>query len=129
MTLYSQRDSRWAKVKLGFGTTQTIGSDGCTITAIGNILGVEPTVVNEKLKAVTGFLGALVIWAKIEEAFPGIKVRRVWSYDNADVLAHTPNVIVEVHGAPIGGVKHWVRYVGNKKLHDPWDGKEKATST
>ena len=124
-----QRNPEWINTKLGTSNT-TIGDYGCTISVIGNILGVDPVVVNDRMKAVSGFSnGNLVIWAKIEEAFPGIKIRRVWSYDNADVLANVPHVIVEVPGAPIGGTgSHWVQFLGNKRLNDPWTGKERPTS-
>lgn len=124
----SQRDKRWKDIKLGFSDT-TIGDYGCTITCIAMIVGTTPDVVNERLKQVQGFAqGNLVIWAKIEQAFTGIKVRRVWTYDNADVKANVKHVLVEVDGKPIGGYRHWVVYVGNQKLYDPWDGQEDPTS-
>lgn len=129
MEILGQRDPRWANIYLGFSTTY-IKDYGCTITCLAMILGTTPAIVNERLKAVNGFAsGNLVIWAKIEEAFPGIKIRRVWSYDNADVKANVPNVLVEVPAAPIGGSgSHWVRYIGGGKLHDPWTAKERLTS-
>ena len=124
----NQRDPRWAEIGLGDGST-TIGASGCTVSAIGDVLGVTPDVVNEKLKAVKGFSGAEVIWEKIPEAFPGTTINRVWSYDNTDVLNHVPNVIVEVPAAPIGGNgKHWVNYIGNHQLKDPWTGTVRPTS-
>jgi hypothetical protein len=131
----NQRDPRWANIKLGWGLA-TIGTDGCTISAIGDILGVTPDVVNTKLKAVKGFsdgvnigAGSLVVWGKIAEAFPETQVRRVWVYDNADVLSNTPNVIVEVPATPIGGNgSHWVNFIGNKQLKDPWTGTIRPTS-
>lgn len=136
MDRLSQRDPRWANIKLGT-SDKTIASHGCTITVLAMIIGTTPDVVNARLNTLpkdaegnTGFAqGNLVYWSRIEEAFPGIKVRRVWSYDNADVLASVPNVIVQVNGAPIGVPMHFVRFVGNKKIHDPWDGQEKPTST
>lgn len=128
ITPLSQRDKRWSAIKLGSSNT-TIGDFGCTITCIAMIIGTTPDVVNERMKQVAGFAeGNLVIWAKIDEAFPGIKTRRVWSYDNADVKANVKRVLVEVDGKPIGGYRHWVVYVGSQKLYDPWDGKEDPTS-
>lgn len=129
MVVLSQRASQWGLIKLGFSNTY-IKDYGCTITCLAMILDTTPDVVNERLKAVNGFAsGNLVIWAKIEEAFPGIKINRVWSYNNDDVLAHVPNVLVEVPAAPIGGTgSHWVVYIGNHKLNDPWTGKERPTS-
>lgn len=113
---------------VGFGNSPC-SVVGCTISVIGDVLGVTPDVVNEKLKSVQGFSGSLVIWAKIEEAFPGVKINRVWSYNNDDVLAHVPNVIVEVPATPIGGTgSHWVNYIGNHQLKDPWTGTIRPTS-
>ena len=124
-----QRDPRWGNIKLGYSNTY-IRDYGCTISAIGNVIGVTPDVVNERMKAVGGFaFGNLVIWDKIPQAFPGIKVRRVWTYDNLDVKANTPNVIVEVPGQAIGGTgKHWVQFIGNLKCNDPWTGRTRPTA-
>lgn len=129
----SQRD--YPNIKLGFSNL-TIASDGCTITAIARILGTTPDVVNERMKSVNGFSdgktlgkGALVVWDKIKEAFPGTQVHRVWTYNNDDALRNVPNVIVEVDGAPIGGARHWLQYLGNQKAYDPWDGKIKSTAS
>lgn len=128
MILLSQRDKRWKDITLG--TKGTIGDYGCTITCLAIIIGTTPDVINERLKAVNGYAeGNLVIWAKIEEAFPGIKIKRVWSYNNDDVLKNVPNVLVEVDGKPIGGYRHWVVFVGGKKMIDPWDGVQKSTSS
>lgn len=128
MTNNNQRDSRWANIPVGFGE-QTIGQVGCTISVIGDILDLSPDAVNEALKRVNGFSVNLVIWSKIEEAFPGVKVRRVWAYNNEDVLVNVPNVIVEVPANPIGGRgSHWVRYIGNHQLEDPWTGAVRPTS-
>lgn len=128
MQILSQRDNRWKNIKLGFSDT-TIGDYGCTVTALAMILGTTPDVINDRLKTVNGFAqGNLVIWGKLEEAFPGIKIKRVWTYDNEDVKANVPNVLVEVDGKPIGGYRHWVVFIGAKKLYDPWTGTERPTS-
>lgn len=129
MQILSQRDSRWINTKLGTSNT-TIGDYGCTITCLAMIIGTTPDVVNERLKAVNGFAsGNLLIWAKIEEAFPGIKQRRVWSYNNDDVKPNVGHVLVEVPAKPIGGTgSHWVVYIGNQRIYDPWTGKERPTS-
>lgn len=129
MQILSQRDPKWGNINLGTSNT-FIKDNGCTITCIAMIIGTTPDVVNNRMNAVAGFAnGNLVIWAKIAEAFPGITVRRVWTYDNTDVLANVPNVLVEVDATPIGGTgKHWVVYIGNKRLYDPWTGTERPTS-
>ena len=129
MTRLSQRDIKWGGQYLGFSTTY-IRDFGCTITCLAMIIGTTPDVVNQRLKAVNGFLGNLVIWAKIPEAFPGITIKRVWSYNNDEVKANVPNVLVEVPPQAIGGTtgKHWVVFLGNQRCNDPWTGLERATS-
>jgi hypothetical protein len=121
--IYSQRDQRWGNLFLGNSNTY-IKDFGCTITSIAMIVGDTPNIVNEKLKAVGGFLGNLVIWAKISEAYPNFTVQRVWAYNYAEVMNNLPNVIVEVPAYPIGGSgSHWVNYISHTELQDPWAGK------
>lgn len=135
MIVLSQRDPRWGEIPVGFGIAK-IKDVGCTITVLAEILGTTPDVVNERMKAVKGFSdgrtigkGNLLVWSYIAKAFPGVSAWRYYGYDNTKVKAAVPNVIVEVPGLPIGGRdKHWVRYVGNQKLHDPWTGRERPTS-
>ena len=50
----SQRDPRWASEKLGFDTTVTIGTDGCTLTCLtmlvnGYGFSETPSTMNRKL--------------------------------------------------------------------------------
>lgn len=137
MTNYSQRDARWANHPLGFSTS-TIAKEGCLITALANIIGTTPNIVNERLKAINGFApvqGAdqrkLVIWAKVMEAFPGIQVDRRWTYtpEDNEVVKNNLPCIVQVDGSPIGAPMHFVVYIGNGQLLDSWDGQVKPTST
>ena len=128
MNTLNQRDPKWGNIKLGNSDTY-IKDYGCTITCIAMIVGTTPNIVNDRLKAVGGFSGNLVIWAKIADAFPGITVKRIWSYDNGDVSANVPNVLVEVPAYPIGGSgRHWVVYIGNQQCNDPWTGLVRPTS-
>lgn len=126
-----QQDPNLKNIPLGDGST-TIGASGCTVSAIGDAINVTADIVNKYLQMVGGFKGALVIWAKIAEAFPGITVYRYWTYNNDDVVAQLAkgnHVIVEVPAAPIGGNgSHWVEYIGNHNLKDPWTGKVRPTS-
>lgn len=135
MILLSQNDPRWKNIMLG-NSRATIGSHGCTISVIGMKYGLTPDVVNERLNAVGGYVAPqnapdqknLVWWKKIEEAIPGAKF--IWKYaeyDNSKVLENLP-CIVEVDGRPIGGFRHWVLFIGNQMLYDPWDGQIKPTS-
>lgn len=132
MTIYSQRDSRWKNKKLGF-STRTIGTDGCTLTCISMLVGETPDVVNDKLKAVKAFSGALIAWGNIQKAYPQLKfIKRVRNYNNWEVsfwvnLKGKPQ-LVEVYAGKIGAPRHWVVFIGNKKCIDPWTGLTISTS-
>lgn len=125
----NQRDNQWASIPLGFPKHgQTIGVFGCTISVIGDIADLTPKEVNERLQKVGGFSESMVIWTKIQEAIPWIKFEwRGYTYDNAKVSANLP-CLVEVDGTRIGGTKHWVLYIGNQRMYDPYTGVEKDTS-
>lgn len=140
--LFSQRDLKWRDVKLGSSNT-TIGSHGCTVTSLAMLLAhfgqsYDPHSLNILLTAKGGFAAPkenpkqknLIIWKRVAELLPVIFIGRFYSYSNTEVAKHLKDcpVLVEVDGAPIGGSKHWVLYVGDKKLVDPWDGKVKPTS-
>lgn len=130
----SQRDPRWADDILGFGTG-TIGKYGCTITCLSMILKTTPDVVNKKMKQSDAFGGQtknLVLWSALPKAFPEIvSTSRVRSYDNDAVkkaIDKNGACLVEVDGSRIGSSRHWVLYIGNQKMLDPWYGNEKTTS-
>jgi len=125
----NQRDNQWASIPLGFPKHgQTIGIYGCTVSVIGDLADLTPKEVNERLQKVNGFSESMVVWTKIQEAIPWIKFEwRGTTYDNAKVASNLP-CLVEVDGKRIGGTKHWVLYIGNQRMYDPWVGTEKATS-
>lgn len=134
MKIYSQRDKKWSGIKLGTSSSTTIGSHGCTITCVGMLANLPPDEVNKRLLSVNGYAETnLIVWDKIHAAIPYLTFEfRSYVYDNAkvsDAIKKYGGCLVEVDGAPIGGSKHWVLYVGNQKLYDPWDGKEKPTSS
>lgn len=138
-TMLSQRDAKWAKIKLGF-SNYTIGSHGCTITALtmwlNRVFGYKltPDEVNTRLKGAKAFTGALILWARVPVAFPSLTwIFRGYNYDNIRVafyvyMKRLP-VLVEVNAAKIGAAKHWVLYIGGQKACDPWTGKVIPTST
>ena len=131
MTPLNQRDLRWSKQQLGTSNT-TIGSHGCTITCIAMLVGTTPDIVNKELKRVGGYAnGNLVIWSKVPAAFPQLTfVKRVNSYNNADVLANLPCLVeVDFDGSPVTFGNHWVLFIGNKRLLDPWTGQNRPTSS
>lgn len=133
MKTYCQRDSKWGNIKLG--TSNTLIKDyGCTITSLGMIAEITPDEVNRLLNSVNGFSqGNLIIWSKINECFKGVEFGwRGYTYENEKVsqaIKDNGACMVEVDAAPIGGYRHWVVFIGNKQLVDPWDGKVKPTST
>lgn len=122
----SQLDSRWANKYVGFSRLK-FSQVGCTITVLTCLLNyllnanMTPDEVNEKLKAVGGFSGALILWGSISKAFPEVKwTWRGYNYDNIkvawNVYYRKLPVMVEVNNK---GTKHWVLFVGDRKMIDP----------
>lgn len=139
VTTFSQRDKKWASKKLGFSNL-TIGDYGCTITSLASLISYvyqetyTPDKVNDLLKGVNGFVGALVLWSRIPVAFNKLKfIKRVYSYNNLEtslyVYGRKMPVMVEVNAARIGAIRHWVLFLGGQKEMDPWDGVIKSTAT
>jgi hypothetical protein len=128
MTLYSQRDSRWKNQK--FGKDATIGVYGCTLTCIAMMLDITPDIVARKLDEANAFSGNLIIWQRVEKAFPQLKyVKRNKTYNNEDVKKNLPCLVeVDFDGTPRIDQRHWVLFKGNQKMYDPWTGKELSTS-
>lgn len=131
--IYSQRDWRWTWKKVGFGKGR-FGTIGCTVTALTGLLFIAgydltPPQVAEKLRSVNGFVGDLILWSKIEKAFPKVKfIYRFYKYDNTavkNILAKGIPVLVEVL---LSGSRHWVLFLGDKMMSDPWVGKVVPTS-
>lgn len=139
LQLLSQHDPRWANINLGT-SNGFIKDYGCTLTAVSIRFGVTPDFLNKRLNEVNGFAPSnpndpynpeknLIIWKKLEEALPGVQfVYKYSTYDNEKVKNILP-CVVQVDAAPIGGRSHWVLYIGNQQLIDPFDGKVKPTST
>lgn len=136
MKLFWQRDPKWKDIPLGFPKNgQTIGGYGCTITCIGMLVGLSPDTVNNRLQAVKGFSESLVLWSKVGEAIPELTFGwRNYTYDNDKVIeaiSKSGGCLVEVDfdgNNQRTDDKHWVLYVGNQKLYDPWTGTVRPTS-
>lgn len=129
----SQRDPKWSTIPLGTSKTTTIGSHGCTITCLAMLFGTTPDVVNKELLRVGGYAQTnLVVWSKISDAFPGSEfITRSHTYNNNQVkvsIEKYGGCLVEVGASRIGAPTHWVLYIGNGRMIDPWTGVEKATS-
>lgn len=130
MTILNQKDPKWANKKLG-NSKLTIGSSGCLVTSIAMIAGSTPDVVNDKLMAVKGFDGPLVVWSAISKALPKLKfVWRSYSYNNTQVLeAIKKNGYCLVEATTLFNGKHWIVFIGNRQLLDPWYGTQRSTSS
>jgi len=133
----SQRTNPNASDPLGFPKSgQTIAGYGCTITCIAMLSGLTPGEVNKRLQAVSGFSESSVLWGKINEAVPWLKfpdMGRHYSYDNElvkEAISRNGGCLVEVDfdGTPRTDDRHWVLYVGNQRMYDPWTGTERPTA-
>jgi len=126
MILLSQRDERWSNEKLGFSTDTTIGSHGCLITCLSMIWGSDPVKINDWLKNNNGYAGLnLVDWTSL----PGFEWRG-WIYEDDKVKETIKKygcciIETDFNINPKDG-SHFVVAIGNGKIYDPWDGKEKA---
>lgn len=146
MNAYSQNNNAWKGEMLGESNT-TIGTHGCTITCVAMLAGIDPKEVNSRLRNGGGYAAPanaptqknLILWTKIQACIPWLQFEwRGYSYTDEDnvkvaaAIAKNGGCLVAVDGTPIGGGSkdgHWVLYIGNQKMIDPWDGKTKPTSS
>jgi len=135
MEILSQRDAHWANMKLGMSGV-TIGGYGCTITCLSMIAGVTPDVMNDTLIRVGGFVAPkdnpaqrnLVNWEMVHIAFPFLSfVNRGYGNNEYEIVTSTKQngfCLVEVdfdNNIRTDG-RHWVLYIGDGLLIDPWTG-------
>ena len=131
--IYSQRDWRWYWKRGWFGRGH-LGSVGCTVTALTSLLFVAgydltPPQVAERLRAVNGFIGDLLYWSKVEKAFPKIKFQwRFYKYNNTEVKKLVDKGVPVLVEVLLKGSRHWVLFLGDQKMSDPWTGKVVSTS-
>ncbi len=133
--LFSQLDSRWRNVKLGFSPNLTIGSHGCVVCGLAMLLcgigyDVDPAKVNEDMRKAKAFMTGTgrAIWARVTDAYPLLKYSYQVIYDRRapDIkfigsLADKLPVMTELI-LPNGNI-HWVlavrREVKGFSIHDP----------
>jgi hypothetical protein len=137
----SQRDPGWANEKLGLDSSLTIGTDGSTLTCLtmlvnGYGFSETPSSMNIKLKELgsgVGFLGSLIVWPGLTQAFPGIVYRGIIicrdqpapiSEIDASIDAGQP-LLIEIDKSPSAGLQnHWVviyaRQGDDYLMLDPW---------
>ena len=135
--LYWQRDPRWKDKPLG--TSGTIGSYGCVMTAETNALNqlgiVTNPVVNNAWRTANGGYhnGNLIVWDKVSEQHPDIIWEgKTWNPTDARIKQKIadgcPLVMLVDHneGTPVLD-EHWVNSIpspvddGAIWIHDPWD--------
>ena len=135
--LYWQRDPRWKDKPLG--TSGTIGSYGCVMTAETNVLNqlgiVTNPVVNNAWRTANGGYhnGNLIVWEKVTEQHPNIIWEgKTWNPTDAQIkqkiAAGCPLVMLVDHteGTPLLD-EHWVNSIPSPAdddaiwIHDPWD--------
>ena len=135
--LYWQRDPRWKDKPLG--TSGTIGSYGCVMTAETNVLNqlgiVTNPVVNNAWRTANGGYrnGNLIVWEKVTEQHPNIIWEgKTWNPTDAQIKQKIadgcPLVMLVDHneGTPVLD-EHWVNSIPSPAdddaiwIHDPWD--------
>ena len=122
MKKLKQCDSRWADKKLGNSNLCKIG---CTCTVCAMAAGTTPDKV---VDACDFTENGKLYWASLSRV--GLKfIWRGYSYENDKVLMAISDYgfcLVEVlHPS---GIKHWVIFIGGKRLIDPLTGRECLTS-
>lgn len=139
---FSQRDARWAQVRLG-ASAYTLGNAGCAVTAAAMVASVvqpdiTPLTLVNWLNVNFGFTGGgLLYWSKVAEAVPGLAFAgyHLWRSVPADLARlalalHTgPQVIqVDFHPQTAALDSHFVTALrvlddgADVEIIDPWTG-------
>lgn len=141
---FSQRDPRWANIRLGTGAA-TIGQQGCTLTCVSAVLAfmgknTSPIKLNSDMIRVDGFAnGNLFKWWSVPVIYPDIKVQAFidciytpapLDKIDAELAAGRPPVVwVDFNPNTPANDMHWVVIVGHTEgradylIMDPWTGK------
>jgi hypothetical protein len=135
---YSQQDPKWNAKLLGLDHAITIGAAGCLLTSMAMVCSAygfieTPDSLNDKMKAVQGFQGPLILPSSIPQALPGMIYANYIQSTNqpaplAEIdaaLAQGQPVIVEVDFSPAAGLQnHWIVLVSKQGsdyyIADPW---------
>jgi hypothetical protein len=135
-TVFSQRDPRWADVRLGHSYT-TLGGYGCLVCAVASALvdfglDTDPARLNRWLARNGGFTGGnLFVFGAVEGL--GMALERLVDCarrpapvgELAEALEDGAAVVAKVDFHPGGGVnEHWVRVLrftaDDALIVDPW---------
>ena len=135
--LYWQRDPRWKDKPLG--TSGTIGSYGCAMTAETNVLNqlgiVTNPVANNAWRTANGGYhnGNLIVWEKVSEQHPNIIWEgKTWNPTDAQIKQKIadgcPLVMLVDHNEGTPALdEHWVNSIPSPAdddaiwIHDTWD--------
>lgn len=139
LVYYSQQDPKWKQDILGFGTAEdTIGYVGCALTAVTMLLNGHgynetPKTLNQKLKNVSGFAGAGIVWGAVGKIYPKVSLKAFIPCGNSDAplsqidaaIAAGQPAVVQVDRSPAEGIQtHWVVLYARKGndylMLDPW---------
>ena len=135
--LYWQRDPRWKDKPLG--TSGTIGSYGCVMTAETNALNqlgivTNPVENNDWRTANGGYHnGNLIVWEKVSEQHPDVIWEgKTWNPTDTQIkqkiASGCPLVMLVDHNEGTPALdEHWVNSIPSPIdddaiwIHDPWD--------
>jgi len=143
---FSQRDPRWANIRLG-SSAYTMGGAGCAVTAAAMVAsvvqpGITPLWLMEWLNVNFGFTGGgLIYWGKVAEAVPGLTFvgYHLWRSVPADLARltlalHAGPQVIQVDFHPDTGAldSHFVTALRlldggeDVEIIDPWTGETGA---
>lgn len=115
---YLQNDPRWSDEKIG-ESNLSMGSSGCLIASAATAVtelgeDINPHELNERLTAADGYIGADLIWYKLNEAVPAVdySYSRIFSSRRIEKDLENgllPIINVKYHKT---GVTHWLLAVG-----------------
>lgn len=82
---HNQTDPRWSGLKLSKDGLRTIGSDGCALTCLSDVLGLTPDFVLAELRKVGGIADTGDLnWTGVPRAFPKLRFNFRWGTVNED---------------------------------------------
>ncbi len=129
MQTYSQKDSRWGKLKLGT-CTDTIAQSGCVITCLGMLSDTTPDQVNQLLKDRGGFSdGCLIKWTQAATIMGLDYLGKTTANPKVfPCIGCTDHYSKIVNGKETGTPQHFFVMIDATTILDPLDGKQKTNS-
>jgi hypothetical protein len=122
ITPYSQKDPRWARVKLG-NSEYTLGSSGCLITCLGMMVNRLPIEINRVLSLGKAFAQGGLLRHLVASEILGLKWLGV-SYNK--LLDPKFVTVMETDYYAPKFPQHFVLWLGDGSIIDPLDGRKKV---